>query len=148
NFYPHYRAQDFFERNIDIEDSRVNFIPFGSRKVQDLLIEHALLITDYSTVSFDFIKMKKPVIHYHFDVERFFRKGILRPIEDTFIGRIAQSEQEIVDLIKDRLLHDFDNYEVDITGVIKYPDHRNCERIYHSVLKGLEQRPAATIQRY
>ncbi|MFC7363958.1 MULTISPECIES: CDP-glycerol glycerophosphotransferase family protein [Bhargavaea] len=148
NFYPHYRAQDFFERNIDIEDSRVNFITFGSRKVQDLLIEHALLITDYSTVSFDFIKMKKPVIHYHFDVERFFRKGILRPIEDTFIGRIAQSEQEIVDLIKDRLLHDFDNYEVDITGVIKYPDHRNCERIYHSVLKGLEQRPAATIQRY
>ncbi|KZE38640.1 hypothetical protein AV656_06965 [Bhargavaea cecembensis] len=148
NFYPHYRAQDFFERNIDLEDSQVNFIPFGSRKVQDLLIEHALLITDYSTVSFDFIKMKKPVIHYHFDVERFFRRGILRPVEDTFIGRIAQSEQEIVDLIKDRVLHDFENYEVDITGVIKYPDYRNCERIYQAVLKGLEQKPATAIQQY
>lgn len=148
NFYPHYRAQDFFERNINIDDSQVNFIPFGSRKVQDLLIEHALLITDYSTVSFDFIKMNKPVIHYHFDVDRFFRRGILRPIEDTFIGRIAQSEQEIIDLIKDRLLHDFKNYDVDITGVIKYSDRRNCERIYHAVINGLEQKPDSTISPY
>lgn len=148
NFYPHYRAQDFFERNINLEHSQVNFIPFGSRKVQDLLIEHALLITDYSTVSFDFIKMKKPVIYYHFDDERFFRKGILRPIEDTFIGRIAQSEQEMVDLIKDRIDHHFENYDVDISGVIKYHDQRNCERIYHAVLKGLEQKPAAAIQHY
>ena len=148
NFYPHYRAQDFFERNINLEHSQVNFIPFGSRKVQDLLIEHALLITDYSTVSFDFIKMKKPVIHYHFDDERFFRKGILRPIEDTFIGRIAQSEQEMVDLIKDRIDHHFENYDVDISGVIKFQDQQNCERIYHAVLKGLEQKPAAAIQPY
>ncbi|VEF49622.1 minor teichoic acid biosynthesis protein [Bacillus freudenreichii] len=140
HFYPHYRAQDFFQRNVDINNSRVKFIPFGSRKVQELLIEHALLITDYSTVSFDFIKMDKPVIHYHFDVGRFFRRGILRPIEETFIGGIAHTEEEMINLIKDRLNHDLENFEIDISGVIKYQDRHNCERIYTSVCNELKEK--------
>ncbi|MFD1706497.1 CDP-glycerol glycerophosphotransferase family protein [Siminovitchia sediminis] len=138
NFYPHYRAQDFFQRNVKVHSGRVHFIPFGSRKVQDLLIEHALLITDYSTVSFDFIKMEKPVIHYHFDVKRFFRRGILRPVDETFIGGIAHTEEEMIELIKDRLQHNMKNYEVDISGVIKYHDRKNCERIYQTICNGLK----------
>src|SRR5690606_38546481 len=93
----------------------------------------------YSTVSFDFLKMDKPVIYYHFDVRRFFRKGILRPIDETFIGGIAYTEEEMIDLIEDRLKNDLANYSVDISGVIKYQDKRNCERIYEAVINGLEK---------
>lgn len=84
NFYPHYRAQNFFAKDIQEENSRVNFIHLGSKTVQQLLIDHALLITDYSSVSFDFTLMNKPVIYYHFDVNQFFKRGILRPVEETF----------------------------------------------------------------
>ncbi|PWA12879.1 teichoic acid biosynthesis protein [Pueribacillus theae] len=139
NFYPHYRAQDFFKNHVDSLDNRINFIPLGSKRVQQLLIDHALLITDYSTVSFDFLKMDKPVIYYHFDVRRFFRKGILRPIDETFIGGIAYTEEEMIDLIEDRLKNNLANYSVDISGVIKYQDKRNCERIYEAVINGLEK---------
>ncbi|SUM33873.1 galactosamine-containing minor teichoic acid biosynthesis protein [Staphylococcus gallinarum] len=72
----------------------------GERTVQSLLIEHDLLITDYSSVSFDFTYMNKPVIFYHFDVKRFFRKGILRPIHETFLGDIVNDEKSLVTLIK------------------------------------------------
>lgn len=134
NFYPHYRAQDFFQNGIDNLDEKINFIQLGSETVQDLLINHALLITDFSSVSFDFTLLDKPVIYYHFDVKRFFKKGILRPIDETFIGSIASAEDELVSLIEDRIKLDFSNYENDISGIIKYQDHSNSERIYNEIL--------------
>jgi CDP-ribitol ribitolphosphotransferase / teichoic acid ribitol-phosphate polymerase len=133
NFYPHYRAQDFFKKDISHTNDRVNFIQLGTETVQDLLKRHALLITDYSSVSFDFTLMQKPVIYYHFDVKRFFRKGILRPIEETFIGSIVYNEDELLNQLEERLKRDLANYEVDISGIIKYQDKHNCERIYQAV---------------
>src|SRR5690606_2333303 len=50
NFYPHYRAQDYFQSEIENMHERIKFIPLGSQTVQQLLIDHALLITDYSSV--------------------------------------------------------------------------------------------------
>lgn len=44
------------------------------RKVsyQNLFLEHDLLITDYSSLHFDFAILKKPVIYYQFDKEQFY----------------------------------------------------------------------------
>lgn len=133
NFYPHYRAQNYFETEVNSLHDRVKFIPLGSDTVQSLLIDHALLITDYSSVSFDFSLLNKPVIFYHFDVERFFRRGILRPVEDTFLGGIATYEEELLSLIEDRILHEFANYDIDLAGISKYQDQQNSERIYQQV---------------
>ncbi|GAB4074056.1 CDP-glycerol glycerophosphotransferase family protein [Barrientosiimonas marina] len=139
HFYPHYRAQDYFQREMRVDNDRVTFIPYDTYYVQELLINHALLITDFSSVSFDFSLMNKPVIYYHFDVKRFFRKGILRPVEETFIGKIAESEEELVNLIEDRLQHQLANYDVDISGIIKYQDASNCQRIFQTVESRLTQ---------
>ena len=133
NFYPHYRAQNYFETEVNALHDRVKFIPLGSNTVQSLLIDHALLITDYSSVSFDFSLLNKPVIFYHFDVERFFRRGILRPVEDTFLGGIATYEEELLSLIEDRIIHEFANYDIDLAGISKYQDQQNSERIYQQV---------------
>lgn len=138
NFYPHYRAQDYFQSEIEDMHERIKFIPLGSQTVQQLLIDHALLITDYSSVSFDFTLLNKPVVYYHFDVERFFRKGILRPIEETFIGGIGSYEEELVTIIEDRIKNSFANFEYEITGIIKHQDQNNSRRIYDEVQKLLE----------
>ncbi|MCZ2258661.1 CDP-glycerol glycerophosphotransferase family protein [Sporosarcina sp. G11-34] len=135
NFYPHYRAQDYFVHESEYLHDRIKFIPFGSETVQNLLLRHALLLTDYSSVSFDFSLLKKPVIYFHFDVDRFFRRGILRPIEETFIGGIATTGDEMVELIRERIKHQLSNYDYDISGIIKYDDLSNCERIYRHVQK-------------
>ena len=137
-FYPHYRAQNYFQHDISERHERIQFIPLGSVTVQQLLIRHALLITDYSSVSFDFTMLDKPVVYYHFDVERFFRRGILRPIEETFLGGIASHEDELVSFIEDRILHDFVNFDIDVSGIIEYQDQKNCQRIYERVCELLE----------
>ncbi|MFD1031880.1 CDP-glycerol glycerophosphotransferase family protein [Metaplanococcus flavidus] len=132
-FYPHYRAQNYFQHSQRDMHERIKFIQLGSVTVQQLLIRHALLVTDYSSVSFDFTLLEKPVVYYHFDVDRFFRRGILRPIDETFIGGIAGHEEELVSIIEDRIVQDFANFDVDITGIIKYQDQNNCRRIYEHV---------------
>ncbi|WP_142924504.1 CDP-glycerol glycerophosphotransferase family protein, partial [Mammaliicoccus sciuri] len=54
NFYPHYRAQSYFKLFLMNNEIKVQYIELGEKTVQSLLIEHDLLITDYSSVSFDF----------------------------------------------------------------------------------------------
>lgn len=134
NFYPHYRAQMYFNDEILNPSSNINFIQLGTRTVQELLIDHSLLITDYSSVSFDFTLMDKPVIYYHFDVRKFFRQGKLRPLYQTFIGEIARTEDDLVDLIEQQIKLNFQSEQPDISGIFKYQDHHNSERIYNSVI--------------
>lgn len=145
NFYPHYRAQDYFQSEIENMHERIKFIPLGSQTVQQLLIDHALLITDYSSVSFDFTLLNKPVVYYHFDVERFFRKGILRPVEETFIGGIGTYEEELVTIIEDRIKSHFANFEYEITGIIKHQDQQNSQRIYEEVQQLIENKKTAKV---
>src|SRR5699024_7925191 len=45
----------------------VNFIDEGSASVQDLLINHGLLVTDFSSVGLDFSLLDRPVLYFNFD---------------------------------------------------------------------------------
>lgn len=138
NFYPHYRAQSFFKNHLDNTKGLINYVHLGEQTVQDLLIEHDILITDYSSVSFDFSYMKKPVIFFHFDVERFFRKGILRPIEESFIGDIVYNEDTMLDKIEDIINSKNKDLIPDLSNIFDFIDHKNNERVYHEILKKIE----------
>ena len=140
NFYPHYRAQSYFKLFLMNNDIKVQYIELGQKTVQSLLIEHDLLITDYSSVSFDFTYMNKPVIFYHFDVERFFRKGILRPIHETFLGEIIYDEKKLVDQIFDYVVNDsFKKIELEKDSIFKHIDKNNNHRIYESIVNSLKE---------
>ncbi|MGO1923786.1 MAG: CDP-glycerol glycerophosphotransferase family protein [Jeotgalicoccus sp.] len=140
NFYPHYRAQMYFNDEILNPSNNIKFIQLGTRTVQELLIDHSLLITDYSSVSFDFTLMNKPVIYYHFDVRKFFRQGKLRPLFHTFIGDIARTEDDLIDLIEQQIKLNFQSNHPDISGIFKYQDHHNSARIYDSVKEKIESK--------
>ncbi|PTI70156.1 CDP-glycerol glycerophosphotransferase family protein [Mammaliicoccus vitulinus] len=140
NFYPHYRAQSYFKLFLMNNEIKVQYVELGEQTVQSLLIEHDLLITDYSSVSFDFTYMNKPVIFYHFDVERFFRKGILRPIHETFLGEVIYDEKKLVDQICDYVVNDsFKKVELEKDSIFRHIDKDNNERIYDSIVKNLEE---------
>ena len=138
NFYPHYRAQSFFKYHLDKTNGLINYIQLGEQTVQDLLIEHDILITDYSSVSFDFSYMKKPVIFFHFDVERFFKKGIFRPIEETFVGDIVYNEHEILNRIENIIKFQSIQSYTDLSHIFDFVDHKNNERVYHEILNKIK----------
>lgn len=139
NFYPHYRAQNFFKYYLDKTKGKINYITLGEKTVQELLIDHDILITDYSSVSFDFSYMKKPVIFFHFDINRFFKKGILRPIDETFVGSTAYNENELLSKLEELIHNKLLNSDVDLSGIFDHIDHKNNERVYYSIMNKIKK---------
>ncbi len=67
-FYLHPNMAQFVNR---YDDAPVRVVTFGEVDVQQLLKQSAMLVTDYSSVGFDFSFLHRPVVYYQFDQARF-----------------------------------------------------------------------------
>ncbi|WP_173915589.1 CDP-glycerol glycerophosphotransferase family protein [Halobacillus sp. Marseille-Q1614] len=135
NCYPHYRMQPFID-HFDITRENIKVIKLGEKSVQDLLLESNFMITDYSSVSFDYHYMEKPVVFYHFDRESFFRNGILRPVEETFLGDICFTEDSLIQKVQSYIENGFKEREIFTRKkdlIFNNIDSNNCERVYNEI---------------
>src|SRR5699024_865895 len=71
-FCLHPNMQDYVDY---FADAPVTIIRQGERDVQDLIKESMVMLTDYSSVAFDFSFLHKPVVYYQFDRNRFLGKN-------------------------------------------------------------------------
>ena len=137
-FYPHYEMQKF----IHLFKSNCNNILIAEHEkfdVQQLLKESKLLITDYSSVFFDFAYMKKPLLYYQFDKDIYFKrhyaKGYFDYERDGF-GEIVMEENVVSSIIK--YLYDLtmpEKYIHRVDSFFRYRDQKNCERIFNEIEK-------------
>lgn len=133
-FYPHYEVQQYikyFKSSCEkvIVASKENY------DVQTLLKESKLLITDYSSVAFDFAYMEKPMIYYQFDELDHYKNGYFNYDEDGF-GSIVEQEKDLVDLLDKYIKNKFDLEPVfkdRIESTFNRRDNKNCERIFESI---------------
>lgn len=104
-FYLHQEMQRFTSL-FTSGHPRVKIADLAHNDVQQLLMESKLLITDFSSVFFDFSYMEKPLAFFQFDEEAFFstqyRPGYFRYREDGF-GPVCSSADKVLDFIQDRL---------------------------------------------
>lgn len=140
-FYPHYEVQKNYLHLFSSNNPSVVIADFDHYDVQQLLKESQLLVTDYSSVYFDFAYMKKPCVYYQFDEERFFaghyQKGYFDYREMGF-GEVVVEHEALVDTIIDYLENDCrmkEKYEKRIEGFFPLHDTHNCERIFEEIQK-------------
>lgn len=112
--------------------------------IQELLKSSALLITDYSSVHFDFAYMKKPVLYYQFDKKEFFEKqylpGIFETEKDGF-GAVVYHKEALLKEIQKSIESNFtmqDKYFERMRKFYQIYDKKNCERVYEEILKRQE----------
>ena len=114
-------------------------IAFGQESVQRMLKESHLLITDYSSISWDFFYLDKPVIFYQFDSEDYLTyRGSYLDIEKDVFGDRVISMQSLRDRIQYYIDNNFkieDKYKAIKPIYFKYSDKSNCKRIYHEIMK-------------
>ena len=72
---------------------------------QSLLSASDLLITDYSSVFFDYLILDRPIINISFDYEQYRNadRGLYFPMEDVACGHIARDFQELLTAIDQSL---------------------------------------------
>lgn len=138
-FYPHYEVQRFldcFASNC----RRVKIADFGHNDVQELLINSDILITDYSSVLFDYGYMRKPMIYYQFDEAQYraghYAKGYFDCERDGF-GKVAATEDDVISELQSILQNGAvpdDEYLQRMNSFFKFNDTDNCKRNFEAVL--------------
>lgn len=109
--------------------------------IQELLKESALLITDYSSVHFDFAYMGKPVLYYQFDREEFWQKQYKQSGFDAAehgFGPVAFNVEQLVDNLKQAYSEGFrlqGEYEQRMKTFYVLRDEHNCDRVYEQIIK-------------
>ncbi|WP_277209747.1 CDP-glycerol glycerophosphotransferase family protein [Isoptericola croceus] len=115
----------------------VQVLQQGEIDVQTLLRDHAALITDYSSVAFDFALQHRPVVYFQFDQERFFGPhGSHLDLERDLPGPIVQDVDALVDEVVRVVATGFamePEYAERSESMVRYHDRRNCERVATSV---------------
>lgn len=135
-FYPHRNMQKFISFfNTDCE--RVEIADWKKYDIQEVLKISALMITDYSSVFFDFAYMRKPVLFYQFDETEFREKQYAQgyfDYHDTVLGKWTDDEEKLLDLFEESLQK---GTPLTDESVIKefFPlwDDNNSKRIYDAI---------------
>ncbi len=138
-FYPHYEVQKFLGC-FGTDNERVRIADFKNNDVQQLLIDSDILITDYSSVYFDYAYMRKPMVFYQYDEEAFraqqYGKGYFDYKRDGF-GKVVQNESEVIEELESILKNDLQptaEYLQKMNSFFKFNDANNCERTYKAIL--------------
>ena len=129
-FKPHPNLFKF----IDLFDLDENIIVDDEKTYHELFNESELLITDYSSVAFDFAYLKKPVIYYQYsDDYNFDLSESYFDYESMGFGEVIKGENELIILIKDYLANNCkmkDVYTKRVDDFYKFTDKNNCKRVY------------------
>ena len=108
------------------------------RRFHDILCESALMITDYSSVNFDFAYLKKPIIYYQYGDDYHFEGDALIDDDVSTFGDIIKDEDALIDKTIEYIENDCKMEEKYINKVykfFKYNDKNNCKRVYDWIKK-------------
>lgn len=141
-FYVHPKLNKYLDSFKDIEDIKFLNSKNGD-SVQEHLKQSLIMITDYSSVFFDFAYMKKPVIYYQFDEDKYrklhYQKAYF-DYRDNGFGRVCINKNEAIDNLKEIIDN---NYNIDdvylkrVNDFFPLYDQKNCERIYEGIIEVL-----------
>ena len=131
-FKPHpmvYGYVDLFETNEYVTiDEKTTY--------QELFKDSDLLITDYSSIAFDFSYMKKPIIYYQHDNDYNFKEGYFK-YKTMGFGDVITDENILIGKIEEYLKNDCKMEEIytkRVNSFYKYNDRNNCKRVYDATL--------------
>lgn len=139
NVYLHQNFQKYNEIFKEFETENIKIIKQGEKTVQDLLKENKCLITDYSSVLFDFIYMKKPFISYQFDRDEFLnsrKDSAFIDITKDIPGDIVDNLEELIDVLEDLNTVEFKikpKHLKESEKFFKYRDQNNRKRVYEAI---------------
>lgn len=137
-FYPHRNMQKFI-RSFSSDCDKISIVNNQTSSIRQLLIQSALMITDYSSVALDFAYMLKPVIYYQFDENRFREAQYERGYFDyrtCGLGEWTDHEEDVIKLVEKSIQLNFavnEAFRNSHQSFFPLYDDHNCARIYQKL---------------
>lgn len=129
------------KQSVDFEENDVFSVNEGYVDYNDVFARSSLMVTDYSSVLFDFAYLKKPVVYTQFDKEDFFAGQIYDEgyfsYENDGFGPVCYDMDSTVDAIIKEIENDCKNdkkYLDRLDRFFAYDDKNSCERAYKAII--------------
>lgn len=137
-FYPHHEIQPYLHI---FESEPIPNVVIARQKdydVQQLLKDSKILITDYSSVFFDFAYMNKPVLFYQFDNDRFRKEHYQQGwySYENGVGAVLLNQQALLENLRITIDNGcmmeprYSNYSKELFA---FRDEDNCKRVYQAI---------------
>src|SRR5690625_389567 len=106
-------------------------IPQAEILTNELLGIADLVISDYSSVFFDFLVTNRPIVHYLYDIDVYKKERGLNFNEDELPGVIAKTSEELKNAVKEKLQNNKPNthYLAAKKRFCPYDDGQSTDRI-------------------
>lgn len=138
-FYPHYSFQAYISLFQKFDNKIVTIADRYHYDVQQLLKNSALLVTDFSSVYFDFAYMQKPMVFFQFDEKEYrkshYQQGYFDYRLDGF-GPVYADAEEVIDFIVHMIYNNCfveEQYLQQEMDFFPMHDQNNCERTYKAI---------------
>lgn len=142
-FAPHYEMTPFLQAFNDVKSNCISVIDSSKCSVQKLLKNSLILITDVSSVQFDFAYMQKPLLYYQWDytsiVANHLGKGYF-DFKTNGFGAICTSKDSVLQELNKIESNGWtmeDKYLLRVRQFFCFHDSDNCKRIYEAIKKQL-----------
>lgn len=134
-FYPHRNMQKYLQL-FKTGSSRIQLVNPAEYDVQTAINESACMITDYSSVLFDFAYLGKPVIFYQFDEKKFreaqYAEGYFS-YKNTILGEWTDSADGVVKILKEKVKNFATPDRERVKKCFEFVDNNNNERIFEVI---------------
>ena len=138
-FYMHYSLQSYTKTFAPCSNDTVVIADRINFDVQQLLIDSAVMVTDFSSVFFDFAYMAKPEVFFQFDEDKYrgshYQEGYFDYRRDGF-GPVYTKSADVINYLDAMIkngCHIEPEYLDRIDSFFSLRDDHNCERTYEAI---------------
>ena len=104
-----------------------------------MLMRCRMLITDYSSVSWDILYQDKPVLFYQFDLDKYNEAhGSYLDMHTELFGDRAETESQLLDRLEECIQNDFKmkpEYEAKRNEYLQFKDNQHSRHICEEIKK-------------
>lgn len=137
-FFLHPKFKEYtsdFKSNL----SNVKILDFNKVQVNEKIMESSLLITDYSSVSWDMHYLNKPVLFFQFDYQDYMNlTGSYIDIKENLFGNSINSIDELIVQVQNIIQNNFlpeRKFELLRENNFSFTDVNNSKRIFEEISK-------------
>jgi CDP-glycerol glycerophosphotransferase (TagB/SpsB family) len=135
-FYLHHMFHKFQQDFIDYNGRNITILQ-PNANISKYIKNSKLLITDYSSISADFYYLKKPVIFFQFDKDRYKQStDSYINLDNDIFGDISFDINEVVDMLINTIEKEYKISPLQKEGekfFVHFMDRDNCQRVYNKI---------------